>query len=86
MGYVYTNVEIGIDSFLDQCDDDDIQEVIEYIQDEYPELLRYKDVGKEKLGNLELEYQSQLNQLIEHVYKFTKEEEQFLETMFRKYL
>jgi hypothetical protein len=86
MGYVYTNVEINIDDFLDQCDDDDIQEVIEYIQDEYPELLRYKDVGKEKLGNLELEYQSQLNQLIEHVYKFTKEEEQFLETMFRKYL
>jgi len=86
MGYVYTNVEIGIDSFLDQCNDDDIKEVIEYIQDEYPELLRDEDVGKENLGMLELEYQSKFNQLIEHVYKFTQEEEQFLRNMFRKYL
>ncbi len=86
MGHIYVNVAMDIDEFLDQCDDDDIQEVIEYIQDEYPELLRDKDVGKENLGMLEIEYQPKFNQLIEHVYKFTQEEEQFLETMFSKYL
>jgi hypothetical protein len=83
---VYVNVALDIDEFLDQCDDDDIKEVIEYIQDEYPELLRDKDVGKENLGNLEIEYQKKFNELIEHVYKFTEEEEQFLRNMFRKYL
>jgi len=83
---VYVNVTIDVDEFLDQCDDDDIKEVIEYIQDEYPELLRDKDVDKENLGNLEIEYQTKFNELVQHVYKFTEEEEKFLRTMFRKYL
>jgi hypothetical protein len=83
---VYINVAVDVDEFLDQCDDEDIQEVIAYIQDEYPELLKDKDVGKENSGNLEIEYRKKFNELIEHVYKFTEEEERFLRTMFRKYL
>lgn len=84
---VYVNIGLDIDEFLDQCDRHDIEEVIEYIQDEYPELLKDKEQpSKKNLGNLELQYQPKFNQLIEHVYKFTQEEEQFLETMFRKYL
>jgi len=84
---VYVNVALDIDEFLDQCDNEDIQEIIEYIQDGYPELLKYKEQpSKENLGNLEIEYQKKFNELIEHVYKFTEEEEQFLRNMFRKYL
>jgi uncharacterized protein YuzB (UPF0349 family) len=83
---VYINVAIDVDEFLDQCDNDDIQEVIEYIKDEYSELLENETQSKENLGNLEIEYQQKFNELVEHVYKFTDEEQRFLRTMFRKYL
>ncbi len=83
---VYVNVAIDVDEFLDQCDGEDIQEVIEYIKDGYSELLKDKTQPKENLGNLEIEYQQKFNELVEHVYKFTDEEQRFLRTMFRKYL
>jgi hypothetical protein len=90
MANVYVNVnarvEIDIDEFLDSCDGYEIKQIIKYIKFEYPELLIGGLKNIDEMGNLEIEYQSKFNQLIDHVYKFTEGEEKFLRSIFRKYL
>jgi hypothetical protein len=84
--YINTDVcvEIDISTFLDECGRSELEEIVEYIKDEYPELIDSDPVSKS--GNLALEYQEKFNQLCEHVYRFTDEEELFLNQLFKKYL
>jgi hypothetical protein len=79
--------EIDVTDFLNSCLEYELEDIVEYVKTEYPELLNGCDIVKtDKMGMFELEYHSKFNQLVEHVYKFTEEEEKLLRTMFRKYL
>lgn len=83
---VDVQVDIKVEDFLDECALPDIREVIQYLKDEYPDLLR------ESLGVLNIngahqqEYLRKLVELANHAYAFTPEEESALNAMFKKYL
>ncbi len=87
--YVYSidehvDVEVSVSDFLDECSRNELEQVVEYIAENAPELL---DVQADSiLGNLQIEYKNKFNGLIDYVYKFTSDEEQFLNDIFKKYL
>lgn len=81
-----TEVEIDVYDFLEDCYDSDFDEIVEYIKDNHPEKLKeFRNVLNEEPGLIH-DTQTKLLELGEHAYKFTSEEEVFLETMYKKYL
>ena len=81
MGHV--DIDIDIDDFLDQCDEDEIGEIIEYLKNKYSTVIK---MSYNQDSNLIYETQKKLFELGEHAHKFTNEEESFLETMYKRYL
>ena len=81
MGHV--DIDIDIDDFLDQCDEDEIGEIIEYLKNKYSTVIK---MSYNQDSNLIHETQKTLFELGEHAHKFTPEEESFLETMYKRYL
>lgn len=83
----YQDVDIDIDDFLIQCDESDIDDIIEYLETAYPNKInkQFKGVFNSEPG-LIYETQKKLFELGEHAHKFTEEEETLLHTMYKKYL
>lgn len=84
-----TEVEIDVYDFLEDCYDSEFDEIIEYIKDNHPEKLKefsgFRGAFNEEPG-LIYETQKKLFELGEHAYKFTPDEEDFLDKMYKKYL
>lgn len=91
MPYITLSDCIEVEDFLSDCSDEELDAAVEYLE----------DVGKIKPNSdPEISFASRRNNfpgLIEHTenqfhklsefaYQFTKEEEAFLETMYKKYL
>lgn len=85
--YINVDVDIPVDDFLEQCDEYDIEEIIEYLKENHSEKLNAesKSVFNGQPG-LVYETQKKLFELGEHAYKFTESEESFLQDLYKKYL
>lgn len=81
-----TEVDIDVYEFLDDCYDSEFDEIIEYIKDNHPEKLHeFRNVLHAEPGLIH-DTQKKLLELGEHAYKFTPDEEDFLDKMYKKYL
>ena len=82
-------IDVDVYEFLDDCYPREFDEIIEYIKDTYPEKLKefsgFRGVFNEEPG-LIYETQKKLFGLGEHAHKFTSEEEEFLDKMYKRYL
>lgn len=93
MPTIRTKVDIDVYEVLDDCYDSDFDEIIEYINDRHPKKLKefsgefsgFRGVFNEESG-LIYETQKKLFELGEHAHKFTNEEEEFLDKMYKRYL
>lgn len=76
------DIDIDIADFLQQCNEYEIDEVVDYLKNKHPK----KGASFNTESGLVYETQHKLFSLGEHVHKFTQEEELFLEQMYKKYL
>lgn len=76
--------DIDVDEFLSACSKKEINDVIISLVDNgyIPELA----INPPKLGRLESDFATNLDKLKEKYYSLTKDEEFFLEGIFKKYL
>ena len=77
------DIDIDVDDFLDQCDEDEIGEIIEYLKNKYSTVIK---MSYNQDSTLVYETQKKLFELGEHAHKFTNEEEEFLDKMYKRYL
>ncbi len=82
---IYEDVQVDLEDVLDNCTDEDIRQIIDYLVDN--SLLKNgKYVDPANDWGLVYETQQKLSLLAEHTHKFSTEEENFLESMYKKYL
>lgn len=84
MGHV--DVDIDIADFLEQCSDGEIDDVIAHLKDDYPQKMKWFKSPLNEGNGLVYETQKKFSELSEHAFKFTAEEETFLNKMYKKYL
>lgn len=77
------DVDIDIVDFLDQCNEDEIDEIVNHLKSEYSKKL---GMSFSQESGLVYETQKKLFALGEHAHKFTNEEESFLDKMYKRYL
>jgi hypothetical protein len=84
MGHI--DVDIDVDDFLEQCGDGDIDDIIEILQEKYPQKFKSSESVFDNEPGLIYETRKKMFELAQHAHKFTPEEESFLETMYSNYL
>jgi hypothetical protein len=84
--FISAEVDADILDILDQCDDDDIKEIISYLEnyDYITEYVRSNNTDDDR--GLIPETRNKMLELSSRAYLFTEEEEHFLEKMYKKYL
>ena len=83
--YVETEVDVEIDvvEFVDSCDQEEINSLIEYLTEEGHLSNKIKD--ESKMTSTESEFNQQLALLSEKFYQMTKEETDLIESLYNKY-
>ena len=78
------NVDVDVYDFISQCNEREINEIIEaLIGDEYlPQFLKPKNNS----SFLEIKFSEKLNELSNHYHRISREDEEVLEKLFKKYL
>lgn len=84
MVYYDVQVDIEVEDFLDECDEKDIQKVIEYLKDEGYLNEKYYLSSPNK-SFLDEEWENIINILNESRYKLTIEEEEIIKKIVKKY-
>ena len=88
----YIDVDIDVDDFLSYCSRRDIDDLIDaLIEDEYlpKDVTRKKTTRpneESKMGKMESSFTEKLEQLSNKYYTLSSEDEETLETIFKKYL
>jgi SOS response regulatory protein OraA/RecX len=76
--YEETDFDIGVDDFLEECSNFEIEEVIDYLE-EMGYLKNYKrSEGGTPVGILEEEFQERIKKLSESRHRLTLEEEEII--------
>ena len=80
--YVETEVDVEIDvvEFVDSCDQEEINSLIEYLTEEGHLSNKIKD--ESKMTSTESEFNQQLALLSEKFYQMTKEETDLIESLY----
>lgn len=77
------DVNIDIHDFLYQCNEDEIDEIVDYLKSNH-----FKKLGRTFNQDYGIVYETQkkLFELGKHAHKFTNDEDEFLDKMYKRYL
>lgn len=84
MVYYDVQIDIEVEDFLEECDEKDIQKIIEYLKDEGYLNERYYIPPPNK-NFLDEEWENVINTLNESRHKLTIEEEETIKKIVKKY-
>jgi hypothetical protein len=83
---VYTDIDIDVDEFLNECDSRDIKDLIEALVEDGHLPKSVLDSPNDKLGKLESDFVNKIDSLKNKYYSLSQEDEETLNKLFQKYI
>lgn len=81
----YADVDVDVDEFVSVCSKREIKELIEVLVED-GHLPKAAVIETKNSGMLQTEFLGKMNNLVDNYYRISKEDEEILEKMFKKYL
>ncbi len=77
--YIYTDVEVDVDEFLDDCDSHEIEEVIKWLN--YNDYLRTSTIFEQNKNLMDLEWDKAITKLHSSRIQLTPTEEELIKSI-----
>lgn len=81
----YADVDVDVDEFVSVCSKREIKELIEVLVED-GHLPKAAVIETKNSGMLQTEFLGKMNNLVDNYYRISKEDEEILENLFKKYL
>ena len=81
----YADVDVDVDEFVSVCSKREIKELIEVLVED-GHLPKAAVVETKNVGIFQNEFLGKMNNLVDNYYRISKEDEEILENLFKKYL